>query len=367
MDRITTRRPIAAMVKLTAASVVALTVAATVATPPPTPNTTLPRSGGQIVELAALPEPLQSFWDLVSGADPAYPLPIPSNPIAPVAEQWIRNLASYGAELVAGKGAQIPGQISVRINNVGTVLGSVPNYLVNDISSIGYGVGAGAFFGFLAGAFLVGSAVQTFFPDSESGSVGALVIQVGVVVGAFSGVVVGAVLGLAAAPFSWLANAIRFRNSLAMALASPVPLPAPGSQATAVAAVTAIDPKSGDSAIEPGPSTSTKRLTMPKTAAVERVVPSQPQTVIPAVSSAESEVTAGLVERIRKEHPTSAVQPATEDAAFPASQTPSSLAAPTTASRLSKKMLDRAEAKAGGATQTKGGLGSHRSPHKPAA
>jgi hypothetical protein len=46
------------------------------------------------------------------------PLPANSNPIAPIAQQVVLDLAHYGDQLLAGQGGQIPGEISGQLSRV---------------------------------------------------------------------------------------------------------------------------------------------------------------------------------------------------------------------------------------------------------
>ena len=169
------------VVSMTAAGIVALTAVTSAVQPPSFPNTPAPSISHQAVELAALPEPLQSLWNLVSGNDPDNPLPSPSNPIAPVAEQVVLNLATYGRQLVTGQGGKIPGEIAAHLTNVGRVLSNIPTYVSNVVTATAAGWGVGGLIGFLAGgwvASVVGSQLGGL-SDSPLGPVVSAIAAVG--------------------------------------------------------------------------------------------------------------------------------------------------------------------------------------------
>jgi hypothetical protein len=389
MDNAIARRPLGAgFSAAAAATAIALTVSTTASPPAPVPDVSVPHISTQAVALAASPwdfavSPVDQVWFLATGLDPAYPLPIPSTPIAPVAEQLVRNLVGYAGQLVVGEAAQIPGLIAVRAENVRTVLQTIPSYLSDNVTHIPFFIMSGALLGAGRGAVAGGLVGQNLFPDAAPGTPPAVVQFVTAAIGGTAGSAIGAVQGLVSVPLYWTANLLKFRNSLAVALASTVPHPASEPQ-LAAAAVRSIDPKPDDNAVEPGVSMQRTTSEAPTAegavdnesavrdtiADVPEVLQSpQQQAVTPAGVSTDPEPTAGLVEpepdRTRTapmrpklrgwaKHP-SAVQPATDEnvslAAKPASD--------KTVPGRSKRSERRATA-ASGATQTKSGVTEER-------
>jgi hypothetical protein len=200
---------------------------ATTTLAPPKPPTSLPAPpiSTQAVQLAALPGFLQTFWDLASGADPDHPLPSPSNPIAPIAEQLVLNLTTYGHQLLAGQGTQIPAEVTTHLANIGKVLQGIPDLVTqtvyNTVGAIQVSAAGGVLFGALAGGGLA-SAVFGSIPGLSEAAAG----QFGTVIGAIVGVAVCVTLAVLAAPGGWVMSALSLRNDIATALASPAP---PGS------------------------------------------------------------------------------------------------------------------------------------------
>jgi hypothetical protein len=256
---------IGARISIAAATAFTLTVGTMAPPAPPLPDVSVPRVVTQSVALTA--NPFEQLWAIASGADPESPLPPGVSPIAPVAEQFVRNLVSYGGELVAGQGDQIPDQISARIENVGTVLQTVPDRLANSVAVIPSAVAGGALLGLFAGGIAGGSIGQVLFPNAEPESPGAFVAYVGTIIGGYVGLVVGAAVGLAVTPVFWVADALRFRNSLATALA-PEEQAAPSPEPAGVAAATLVDQK---------PHVTTRNLTAPEPPAFRNTIVSAPE------------------------------------------------------------------------------------------
>jgi hypothetical protein len=200
---------------------------------PPNPPTALPALpiSTQAVQLAGLTSFPQALWDLANGADPDHPLPSPSNPIAPIAEQLVLNLTTYGKQLLAGQGAQIPAEVATHLTNVGKVLQGVPDLITGTLEdTIGEteaSAGGGVFLGALAGG-AVTSVLFGWIPGLDPAAVG----QLGTFAGAVIGAVVFASLTALTAPGGWVLPALSLRNDIAVALAAPV-TPASASQPAA--------------------------------------------------------------------------------------------------------------------------------------
>jgi hypothetical protein len=198
------RPPIAAVISLAAA--ITLMVGATAP-----PATTLhaapaPRLTTQAVALVA--NPLAQIWDVGTGADTSHPLPVGANPIAPVTEQVIRSVATYGGQLLTGQGQLIPGEISAQVKNVQNALPAVQSLLVEDVAVIP-AVALGAFF---LTATVIGS-----LPASASD------------LPALADIWLRAAL---LPPLKWVYNGFAIRNAIAVALQPPSSAPEPVTAAT---------------------------------------------------------------------------------------------------------------------------------------
>lgn len=219
MTSTVTFRPIAAAVSIAAT---ALTMTLTADPSPSVQTLYSTRVSTRDVTLTSVRVP--DLWALATGADPSHPLPTGSNPIAPVAQQFLTNLSGYYTQLVTGQGAQIPGEVSTRLAKVSKIVLALPNSLLQSVIDtqqfLFAGGGSGAIIGLALGSIP------------------------GVVVGYIIGAPIGLALGVLSLPIRLASDVIASRNDIATALAAPVSgAPAPGlppAQATPVRETSAV-------------------------------------------------------------------------------------------------------------------------------
>ncbi|WP_319430966.1 hypothetical protein [Mycobacterium sp. RTGN5] len=123
------RRPMLAVAAMTTAGALAL---APISVAPPelhTPAISAARVSTQAVQLTDAWSDLANhtrmsvvgLTKMFLGTDNNYPLPSPTLPLAPVATQLVLNQVIYVAQLLTGKGGQIPGEIVTHLQGVGTI------------------------------------------------------------------------------------------------------------------------------------------------------------------------------------------------------------------------------------------------------
>ena len=209
MDTTISRRPIAALVALVAA----ITLAVGSTTPPATTlhaASPAPRVIAEAVALAA--NPLTQVWDVFTGVDTTHPLPAGSNPIAPITEQLLRSVATYGGQLLSGQGHLIPGEIATQMKNLQDTLPTIQGLLADDIAVIP----AAAFSAFFLTAMVIGS-----LPGSAS---------------ALSGLPEIWLRAVFVPPLKWAYNGFAIRNAIATALQPPTSTPEPAAASATPAA-----------------------------------------------------------------------------------------------------------------------------------
>lgn len=135
------RRSALTVAALTTASALALTTVTIASHETPVPL----RVSAQTVHLADAWSELfadtgQSVIGLAAlalGANPTYPLPSPTIPLAPVATQLVLNQLIYVAQLFTGNAGQIPGEITHHLNEVGQwaqlVIGAAPGVALQQL------------------------------------------------------------------------------------------------------------------------------------------------------------------------------------------------------------------------------------------
>jgi hypothetical protein len=187
------------------ATAVCIAATALMVTVPPNPSPSVqtlpsPRVATRDVTLTSVEVP--DLWALASGADPSHPLPVRSNPIAPVAQQFVANLSGYYTQLMTGRGAQIPGEVSTHLAKVSEIVFALPGLLLQTVIGtqefLFAGGGTGAFLGFVVGSIPGG------------------------IIGAIIGVPVGIASGVLSLPVRLAADVLASRNDIATALAAPV-------------------------------------------------------------------------------------------------------------------------------------------------
>lgn len=135
MERSHTPRPLATALAIATAGAIAFS---TTVGPTLTESSIpiAPRVWTQTVQLTALPTAFQQVFDIATGKDSTYPLPVGSNPLAPIAEQVMRSVATYGTELLTGKAGQIPGEISSQVTKLAAALPTVRNLVADAIGVV---------------------------------------------------------------------------------------------------------------------------------------------------------------------------------------------------------------------------------------
>jgi hypothetical protein len=202
MDHTTARRPMTAALALTTAAAIAFATTTAGPSVDEASHFTAPRVSVEAVQLAAVPLALQQVWDIATGKDSTFPLPAGSNPVAPITEQVLRTVATYGTQLLTGQGGKIPGEISAQVQKLQSALSTVGNLLVDAVA--------------IVPVVLVSLAFNTALGIAGLGqSADALPFLARVWINA-------AILP----PLKWVYNAFAIRNTIAMALQPQQPDPA---------------------------------------------------------------------------------------------------------------------------------------------
>lgn len=221
MERISTGRPMAAVISLTAAGVITLTATTTLPAQAHLPGLQAPRVSTQAVRLTA--SPLEDIWNIATGQDPAYPLPAGTNPVAPIAEQAIRSVVTYGGQLLTGKGNLIPGEVSTQAARLRTAFTTANNLIAEDIAIVPV-VMVSLVFNTALGIAGLMSGADTL-PFLATVWTNAAILP----------------------PLKWTYNAFAIRNTIAVALQVPSEQPAPAMS------VQTISPEPATARVEPKP------------------------------------------------------------------------------------------------------------------
>ncbi|OYN79845.1 hypothetical protein [Mycolicibacterium sphagni] len=141
------RRPLSTLAALTTASALALTPLAVAPPELHSPSISAAHISDQTVQLTGawsslITGTVTAVIDLGStyiGDDSTYPLPFPTIPFAPIATQLVLNQLIYLGQLLTGKGAEIPGEITNHVDNVvdtvSLISGVLPGIILSQLET----------------------------------------------------------------------------------------------------------------------------------------------------------------------------------------------------------------------------------------